>query len=645
MATPTFWGPKFLVNTTTQGDQIAPNLQALKNGTFFAVWEDRSGLGADKSAAGIYGQFFNADGTKKGGEFLINSTTFGRQSDAQVVELNDGRFVVLWHDEGGGNVIRARHFGADGTPLGSDFQVNTTPVLGSPDFSITALSNGGYAVAYVTVGRDVVVRGFSAALQGKSEIVVSSDDGGFYGDPEIVAHEGGYTVLYGQSTVDDMWVHNRTYSNDGTAVGAADFIRPQANTKYHSQDAANLTSGLTAVVWTEDYSSGASHSLTIKVQLLKPDGSKQGNEVIVVSHSDDFLHKPVITHLADGGFTVAYYRDVPGEPASSDLLDIYLATCDGNGNRLGQDLRVERMHATNDVKGLTTLADGRVVVSWTAEQGETNPLGQELHARIVDPRQKAISVNGTSSDDQYSGTRFHDTLDGGTGADTLTGAEGNDTFYVDNARDQLKENTGEGRDTVIASTSYSLALSAEVEVLKLSGVSSRSSADLTGSNTANEITGHAGDNILKGLDGDDVLKASAGHDSLYGGSGHDKLFGGLGNDTLKGESGRDIFMFDTRPHHSSNVDRIVDFKSSDDSIQLDNAVFTKLGRGSAAGVRFKSDMFVEGTKARDREDRIVYDKKTGSLYYDADGTGSSAQVKVATVTNKTKLYWHDFYVI
>ncbi|MFL5202477.1 MAG: calcium-binding protein, partial [Microvirga sp.] len=58
-----------------------------------------------------------------------------------------------------------------------------------------------------------------------------------------------------------------------------------------------------------------------------------------------------------------------------------------------------------------------------------------------------------------------------------------------------------------------------------------------------------------------------------------------------------------------------------------------------------SDMFVEGKRALDKEDRIVYDKKTGALYYDKDGVGGSAQVKIATISNKTKLYYHDFYVI
>jgi Ca2+-binding RTX toxin-like protein len=150
----------------------------------------------------------------------------------------------------------------------------------------------------------------------------------------------------------------------------------------------------------------------------------------------------------------------------------------------------------------------------------------------------------------------------------------------------------------------------------------------TGNSLANTITGNAKNNILSGLEGNDFLN------------------GGLGNDQLRGGAGKDVFVFDTKLNKSKNVDKILDFKSKDDSIYLDNKVFTKLGSGTPSNPKkFKSDMFVEGTKAKDKGDRIVYDKKTGSLYYDQDGTGSKAQVKIATISNKEKLYFHDFFVI
>jgi Ca2+-binding RTX toxin-like protein len=150
----------------------------------------------------------------------------------------------------------------------------------------------------------------------------------------------------------------------------------------------------------------------------------------------------------------------------------------------------------------------------------------------------------------------------------------------------------------------------------------------TGNSLANTITGNGKNNILSGLEGNDAL------------------YGGLGNDQLRGGGNKDVFVFDTRLNKNTNVDKIYDFKSRDDSFHLDNKVFTKLGSGTASRPKkFSSDMFVEGKKAQDREDRIVYDKKTGALYYDQDGTGSKAQVKIATITTKAKLYYHDFFVI
>ncbi|WP_099508020.1 calcium-binding protein [Microvirga ossetica] len=59
----------------------------------------------------------------------------------------------------------------------------------------------------------------------------------------------------------------------------------------------------------------------------------------------------------------------------------------------------------------------------------------------------------------------------------------------------------------------------------------------------------------------------------------------------------------------------------------------------------KAGFFHAGKAAHDANDRIVYDKKTGALFYDADGTGKMAQVKFATLTNKPVLKATDFFVI
>jgi Ca2+-binding RTX toxin-like protein len=134
---------------------------------------------------------------------------------------------------------------------------------------------------------------------------------------------------------------------------------------------------------------------------------------------------------------------------------------------------------------------------------------------------------------------------------------------------------------------------------------------------------------------------------LSGSAGNDVLWGDRGNDVLRGGQGRDFFAFDTRPHKTSNRDQIADYSVASDTIWLDNQAFTKLGRGSFYNpVKLKQDMFVKGAKAKDREDRIIYDAKKGVLSYDADGTGSKYKpVEFATLKKGLKMTHDDFFVI
>lgn len=150
----------------------------------------------------------------------------------------------------------------------------------------------------------------------------------------------------------------------------------------------------------------------------------------------------------------------------------------------------------------------------------------------------------------------------------------------------------------------------------------------------NSLTGTAGADHLKGYDGNDVLKSGAGNDFLYG---------GLGNDKLYGQSGKDSFVFDTKPNKGTNKDAILDFNVKDDTIHLENAIFSKLTK---TGTLKSSAFWSNNTgKAHDKDDRIIHDKDSGVLYYDADGSGRGAGVAFATVSKNLALTNKDFYVI
>ncbi|WP_230534532.1 calcium-binding protein [Microvirga roseola] len=235
---------------------------------------------------------------------------------------------------------------------------------------------------------------------------------------------------------------------------------------------------------------------------------------------------------------------------------------------------------------------------------------ERLHATGSD----AIKLTGNALDNAIYGNSGANRLIGGRGKDYLKGGAGNDRYYVDNVGDRIVEaSTGGTADRVYAVVSYKLA--SHVERLYASG---SSSITLTGSKHSNVLSGNSGNN---------------------------RLSGELGRDVLTGGSGKDTFVIKTKITRS-NVDKITDFRSSDDAIWLDNNIFTKLGSSSLSKPKmFNADMFVAATKAKDREDRIIYNKAKGVLYYDPDGTASSSQVKIATISNKTKLSYHDFYII
>jgi hypothetical protein len=106
-------------------------------------------------------------------------------------------------------------------------------------------------------------------------------------------------------------------------------------------------------------------------------------------------------------------------------------------------------------------------------------------------------------------------------------------------------------------------------------------------------------------------------------------------------------VFDTKPNAKTNKDTVSDFSVKDDTIWLDNKVFTKLGKAGSATkpAPLKKDFFTVGSKAKDKDDYIVYDKAKGVLYYDADGSGNGKVVEIATLTKKLSLTYKDFFVV
>ncbi|HEY6512388.1 MAG TPA: hypothetical protein VI032_10435, partial [Burkholderiaceae bacterium] len=254
----------------------------------------------------------------------------------------------------------------------------------------------------------------------------------------------------------------------------------------------------------------------------------------------------------------------------------------------------------------------------TVRASVSRTLGANLE-KLVLSGSAAINGTGNALANTLTGNAAANVLDGAAGADTLVGAAGNDTYVVDNAGDVTTETGTSATEIDTVRASVSRTLGANLEKLVLTG---GAAINGTGNALANTLTGNGAANVLNG---------SSGNDTLDGGSGADVLIGG---------AGADIFRFTSALNASSNVDQVQGFVAADDTIQLSHTVFGAIANGALAAGAFRA-----GTAAGDATDRIVYNGTTGQLFYDADGSGSVAQMLFATVAPGTALSAADFFIV
>ena len=284
---------------------------------------------------------------------------------------------------------------------------------------------------------------------------------------------------------------------------------------------------------------------------------------------------------------------------------------------------------------------------------------------------------GDAGDDELYGELGWDTLYGGTGWDVLGGGNGNDRLFGGNGNDFLYGGKGDdvafggnqddtikghgGADTLYGEAGEDLVLGGAGDDFIHGGAGSdelrgeEGNDQIYGGIGYDLLVGGVGDDALYGDNGNDQLYGQAGSDTLYGGNGNDLAVGGSGGDTLYGNDGDDILVGGDGPdvlYGGAGADRFVitdanpnngtpffaDFQSGADVIILDEPAFLEI---SLLGGLLEAE-FALGELAGDVDDRIIYDKATGNIFYDADGIGATEQVLIARVEAGTELTAADF---
>jgi len=139
-------GPRFQVNTHKKNWQYRSAVAALADGDFVVTWMSD---GQDGSYSGIFGQRFNNSGSPVGLEFQVNTSWKQQQVGPSVAGLADGGFIVTWQSfDASGRAIFGQRYDAAGKRKGVEFRISTTATEEQRLPSVAGLRDGGFVVVW-----------------------------------------------------------------------------------------------------------------------------------------------------------------------------------------------------------------------------------------------------------------------------------------------------------------------------------------------------------------------------------------------------------------------------------------------------------------------------------------------------------------
>ena len=322
-------GSEFLVNTQAFSDQDTPAITGLSNGGFVVTWRDTSGTLGDASSWSIKAQVFAADGSKVGSEFLVNTQTESVQAVPTITALSNGGFVVAWSDQSGTlgdsseTSVKAQVFAADGSKVGSEFLVNTQTANIQAVPAITALSNGGFVVSW-------------------------SDQSGTLGDSSASS------------------IKAQVFAADGSKVGTEFLVNTQTASTQAEPAITTLSNGGFVVAWQDSSGTlGDGFAPGIKAQVFAADGSKVGTEFLVNTATVAQQLQPTIASLSSGGFVVTWHD------RSQSLGDFILGSIKAqvfaaDGSKVGSEFLVNTQIGDEQfAPTVTGLSNGGFIITWT----------------------------------------------------------------------------------------------------------------------------------------------------------------------------------------------------------------------------------------------------------------------------------------
>jgi parallel beta-helix repeat protein len=375
--------PDFQINTRPEYKQPIPATTTLSNGDFVAIWQSEYQDGMDW---GIYGQRYRSDGTALGGEFRVNTNTKDSQDNPAIAPLTDGGFIVTWQsrDYGGTEYdIFAQRYSSNGNAIGGEFLVNTFLTSWQEYNSVVGLSDGGFVIAWDSTQKDTTTDSNSTSFgifaqrysangsRVGSEFQVNTFAATELGKPVLTALSGGGFMAAWQSIDqdgDEYGIFGQRYDGAGNRVGGEFQINAYTTTSQNTPAIATLTDGSVVVSWNSYGQDGSGYGVVAK--RYDASGVALGNEFVVNSSTNATQKNPAIAPLSNGGFTITWRS----QSQFDGDYGVYGQRYDATGSQVGNEFQISSFTSQDQARAaVTSSPNGGFTAIWhSLSPGETD---------------------------------------------------------------------------------------------------------------------------------------------------------------------------------------------------------------------------------------------------------------------------------
>ena len=377
---------------TMAADQLVTSISGLSAANL--------GLGSfDLTSSGISIDSSITTPQKVGSEFQVNTYTSGNQTSTNipaqsVAALTNGDFVVTWDSngqDGSGKGVFAQRFSADGTPKGSEFHVSSFTPNDQVHPNVTALSDGGFVITYMSYGQDGRSNNLTDSYAQKydssgnkigAEFLVHSYTNSFQHVPVVTSLDGGKFLVTWQSNGQDgsdYGIYGQMFDQSNSKIGSEFLVNTTTSGRQHHADVTKLENGNFVITWVDTTQQSSTDG--IFGQRYDSTGTKIGSEFEINTHTTSDQNQPAVASLADGGFVVTWQSD--GQ--DGDDNGIFGQRYDSSGAKVGSEFQINTQAAgSQEDSTVIGLSDGGFLTAWSSSSNHPDGSGYGIYGQRYD---------------------------------------------------------------------------------------------------------------------------------------------------------------------------------------------------------------------------------------------------------------------